>query len=70
MRHFHLSKNKYFNPIVNLDKLWTLVGEEVRGNGFWSGREQRHSFWGWCMCRGRLLAVWSSSTQGESQVMR
>jgi large subunit ribosomal protein L27Ae len=30
MRHFHLTKNKYFNPIINLDKLWTLVGEEVR----------------------------------------
>lgn len=29
MRYFHLSKNKYFNPIINLDKLWTLVGEEV-----------------------------------------
>lgn len=30
MRHFHLSKNKYFCPIVNLDKLWSLVGEEAR----------------------------------------
>eukprot|EP00197_Chlamydomonas_leiostraca_P012144 CAMPEP_0202864364 /NCGR_PEP_ID=MMETSP1391-20130828/4628_1 /ASSEMBLY_ACC=CAM_ASM_000867 /TAXON_ID=1034604 /ORGANISM="Chlamydomonas leiostraca, Strain SAG 11-49" /LENGTH=147 /DNA_ID=CAMNT_0049544097 /DNA_START=54 /DNA_END=497 /DNA_ORIENTATION=+ len=30
MRHFHLSKNQYFNPIINLDKLWTLVGEEAR----------------------------------------
>lgn len=29
MRHFHLTKNQYFNPIINLDKLWTLVGEEV-----------------------------------------
>ena len=29
MRHFNLNKNHYFNPIVNLDKLWSLVGEEV-----------------------------------------
>lgn len=31
MRYFHLNKNKYFTPIVNLDKLWSMVGEEVRG---------------------------------------
>eukprot|EP00951_Prasinocladus_malaysianus_P007994 scaffold57555_cov30-Prasinocladus_malaysianus.AAC.1 len=30
MRYFHLNKNKYHCPIINLDKLWTLVGEEVR----------------------------------------
>ena len=24
-------KNKYHCPIVNIDKLWALVGEEVRG---------------------------------------
>ncbi|KAL6753108.1 component of cytosolic 80S ribosome and 60S large subunit, partial [Haematococcus lacustris] len=30
MRHFHLQKNKYFNPIINLDKLWSLAGEQVR----------------------------------------
>jgi hypothetical protein len=30
MRHFHKQKNHYHCPIVNLDKLWTLVGEEVR----------------------------------------
>jgi len=30
MRHYHLLKNKYHCPIVNLDKLWALVGEEVR----------------------------------------
>eukprot|EP00882_Tetradesmus_deserticola_P000190 GHRQ01000214.1.p2 GENE.GHRQ01000214.1~~GHRQ01000214.1.p2 ORF type:complete len:148 (+),score=58.62 GHRQ01000214.1:134-577(+) len=30
MRHFHKQKNHYFCPIVNLDKLWTLVGEEAR----------------------------------------
>lgn len=26
MRYFHLNKNKYFCPTINLDKLWTLVG--------------------------------------------
>ena len=30
MRYFNKRTNKYFNPIINLDKLWTLVGEEVR----------------------------------------
>ncbi len=30
MRHFHYARNKYHCPIINLDKLWTLVGEEVR----------------------------------------
>eukprot|EP00873_Tetraselmis_striata_P036420 jgi/Tetstr1/456684/TSEL_043385.t1 len=30
MRHFHLNKNKYFCPVINLDKIWTLVGEEAR----------------------------------------
>lgn len=29
MRYFNKRTNKYHNPIVNLDKLWTLVGEEV-----------------------------------------
>jgi large subunit ribosomal protein L27Ae len=30
MRYFHLNKNKYHCPIINLDKIWTLVGEEAR----------------------------------------
>jgi|TARA_B110000977_G_scaffold180287_1_gene239741 large subunit ribosomal protein L27Ae len=30
MRHFHKQKNHSFCPIINLDKLWTLVGEEKR----------------------------------------
>lgn len=29
MRHFNIRKNKYHCPIVNLDKLWSLVGSEV-----------------------------------------
>eukprot|EP00891_Asterochloris_glomerata_P005911 jgi/Astpho2/5911/Aster-02399 len=29
MRHFNIRKNQYFCPIINLDKLWSLVGEEV-----------------------------------------
>ena len=32
MRYFNKRTNKYFNPIMNLDKLWTLVGEEVRAS--------------------------------------
>jgi large subunit ribosomal protein L27Ae len=30
MRYFHLNKNKYHCPIINLDKLWSLVGEGAR----------------------------------------
>ena len=30
MRHFHLKRNAYWKPIVNLDKIWTLAGEGVR----------------------------------------
>ncbi|PWN42564.1 hypothetical protein IE81DRAFT_121205 [Ceraceosorus guamensis] len=30
MRHFHLTRNSYYRPVVNLDKLWTLVPAEQR----------------------------------------
>lgn len=30
MRYFHLNKNKYYSPIINIDKIWSLVGEEAR----------------------------------------
>ncbi|XP_062513036.1 large ribosomal subunit protein uL15-like [Corticium candelabrum] len=30
MRHFHLTKQRYYRPIINLDKLWTLVSEQTR----------------------------------------
>jgi large subunit ribosomal protein L27Ae len=30
MRHFHLTRNQYHCPIVNVDKLWSLVSEQVR----------------------------------------
>lgn len=30
MRHFHLTRNASHCPPINLDKLWTLVGEEDR----------------------------------------
>ena len=30
MRHFHLTKNQYHCPVVNIDKLWSLVPEDVR----------------------------------------
>ena len=29
MRYFNKRTNKYHCPLINLDKLWTLVGEEV-----------------------------------------
>lgn len=25
MRHFHLTRNQYWCPVINIDKLWTLV---------------------------------------------
>ncbi|KAL1984696.1 hypothetical protein VTN96DRAFT_8822 [Rasamsonia emersonii] len=30
MRHYHLLRNKEWKPVINLDKLWTLVPEETR----------------------------------------
>lgn len=30
MRYFHKTNNKFFCPTINLDKIWTLVDEEVR----------------------------------------
>nr|KAF6330339.1 hypothetical protein mMyoMyo1_012329 [Myotis myotis] len=32
MRHHHLKRNQSFCPMVNLDKLWTLVREQTRVN--------------------------------------
>ncbi|CAG8494846.1 3739_t:CDS:2 [Diversispora eburnea] len=32
MRRFHLTKNQHHRPIVNLDKLWTLVSDQTRKN--------------------------------------
>jgi len=30
MRHFHLTKNKYHCPTLNLDKIWSLVSDQTR----------------------------------------
>ena len=30
MRHYHLTKNKYHCPTVNLEKVWTLITEQQR----------------------------------------
>lgn len=30
MRHFHLKRNTLFRPVVNIDKLWSLVTDETR----------------------------------------
>lgn len=30
MRYFHKTRNQFHCPVINLDKLWSLVGEEVR----------------------------------------
>lgn len=28
MRHFHLLRNHYWQPVINVEKLWTLVPKE------------------------------------------
>ena len=30
MRYYHLTRNQYWRPIINVDKLWTLVPEEEK----------------------------------------
>ena len=30
MRYFHKSKAHFFCPVINVEKLWTLVSEETR----------------------------------------
>lgn len=30
MRHFHLTRNTYWRPVINVDKLWSLVPEEEK----------------------------------------
>lgn len=30
MRNYHIRRNHKFAPIINLDKLWTLVTEQTR----------------------------------------
>jgi large subunit ribosomal protein L27Ae len=30
MRHYHLKRNPYFKPSINIDKLWSLLPEGVR----------------------------------------
>lgn len=30
MRHFHLNRNRCFRPIIPVERIWSLVGEEVR----------------------------------------
>jgi large subunit ribosomal protein L27Ae len=30
MRHFHYKKNPYHCPVVNIDKLWSMVGLDKR----------------------------------------
>lgn len=30
MRHFHYVKNKYHCPTITIDKLWTLIPEDIR----------------------------------------
>lgn len=37
MRHFNIRKNHYFQPIINLDKLWSLLGNEVSREFFEGG---------------------------------
>ena len=30
MRHFHLTRNQYFCPVVNVERLWSLIPQETK----------------------------------------
>jgi large subunit ribosomal protein L27Ae len=30
MRYFHKTQNKFHEPTINLDKIWTLVTDQMR----------------------------------------
>ena len=30
MRHFHLTKNQYFCPVVNVERLWSLIPQQTK----------------------------------------
>ncbi|EOO03190.1 putative 60s ribosomal protein l28 protein [Phaeoacremonium minimum UCRPA7] len=38
MRHFHTLQNHYWKPVINLDKLWSLVPAETR-DAYVSGKK-------------------------------
>lgn len=38
MRYFHKLKNLFHCPVINTDKLWTLVGEDARTSAKASGQ--------------------------------
>lgn len=40
MRYYHKTQQKFYKPIVNLDRLWTLVSEQTREN---YGPEGKHA---------------------------
>ena len=29
MRHYHLKRNQTYRPVANVDKLWSILGDEV-----------------------------------------
>lgn len=31
MRYFHRNANKYYCPIINIEKIWTLIPEDIKG---------------------------------------
>ncbi|EFJ35822.1 hypothetical protein SELMODRAFT_165371 [Selaginella moellendorffii] len=39
MRYFHLNRNKYYRPTVNVEKLWSLVPEDVKAQVKKGGKE-------------------------------
>lgn len=38
MRHYHLTRNQFWRPIINVDKLWSLVPAEEK-NGLTENSE-------------------------------
>jgi hypothetical protein len=66
MRHFHKQRNHYHCPIVNLDKLWALVGEEVRCTGSCCGAGSISSC-GWGVQRQRKAGEHSAQQVCEAE---
>jgi hypothetical protein len=65
MRTFHKLKNHYHCPIINLDKIWTLVGEEVRAP---SSPKPRGSRFGRPAPRQRAAAALAAAAGGSGGV--
>lgn len=42
MRYFHLTKNQYFCPVINVEKLWSLVPDKVQESAEKNAQEGKY----------------------------